>query len=69
MIAGTHDEKTTVRALMDLTDAAFEQGRAVQRGDQDAAARHHRDSLAALDVVLKLIGEHRAMPRLNAVPE
>jgi hypothetical protein len=69
MIAGAHDEKTTVRALMDLTDAAFEQGRAVQRGDQHAAARHHRDSLAALDVVLKLMGESRPMPILDAVPE
>lgn len=41
-------------ALADLGESAYLQGRAVERGDLEAAQRHHGDSIIALDAALSI---------------
>lgn len=49
------DEPSLITDLMDLIEAAFQQGRAVERVDQPAAMKAHRASLAALARVLRRV--------------
>lgn len=63
------DPPTLISLLMEFQEAAMQQGLAVGRGDQPAAARHHREGLAVLDRILTMTGERQARPTLNAVPE
>lgn len=45
-------DETLVELLMDLMNASFEQGKAVQRGDAEQARKYQRDSLYAFQLVL-----------------
>jgi hypothetical protein len=56
-ISGTCiDEPTLLAALLDLAEAAFEQGRAIEAGDKEAAGKAHRQSLAAVQAALNAAG-------------
>ncbi|GLI00299.1 hypothetical protein [Phytohabitans aurantiacus] len=46
-------DETLVELLLDLMNASFEQGRAVERNDPDAARRHQRSSMYAFQNVLE----------------
>lgn len=53
-IARTGDE--LLDAILDLADAAFAEGRAVERGHLAAARRRHSATLAAFATVQRMIG-------------
>jgi len=56
------EQPTLLTDLWDLIEAAIQQGRAIERVDQPAAAKAYAAQLAALGRILQRVGEDRVGP-------